>query len=75
MRVGAKTVLGISLVLVVLVMALTSVYQYPYDPAASRAGASSGPDWESKKCMRDTREVRPFAFAVCYDRNSDSLRQ
>ena len=71
MRVGAKTVLGISLVLVVLVMALTSVYKYPYDPASNRL--SSGIDWESKECMRDTREVRPYAFAVCYDRNSVSL--
>jgi hypothetical protein len=73
MRVGAKTVLGISLVLVVLVMALTSVYQYPLKPASSRL--SSGTDWESKKCMKDTREVRPYAFQVCYDRNSDSLQR
>jgi hypothetical protein len=68
MRVGAKTLLGIALMLAAIVMALTSVYLFPYETA------SSGPDWESKKCMRDTREVRPFAFAVCYDRNGESLR-
>ena len=64
MRAGAKTVLGISLVLVVLVLALSSVYGQPYEPTAPKWGSK----WDSKRCKQDTWDARPYAFMVCYDR-------
>jgi hypothetical protein len=69
MRAGAYIIfLGIVLVLAVLTQGLTGSNHVPRD------AAYSGPDWESPNCMRDTWEVRPYAFAVCYERKGDSLR-
>ncbi len=72
-RAGSPTVyLVTALVLMAIVVALTATYLHPsgvvgYQPSRDTNLGGPGPDWESKKCMRDTREVRPYAFAVCYE--------
>ena len=51
---------------VVLVLVAVILWMGPTPAPPSRV--AEGPDWESPKCMRDTEEMRPFAFAVCYER-------
>jgi hypothetical protein len=61
MRIGADTIfLSLVFVVVVALLGLTAQHQ------ETRDVVNNGPDWESPKCMQDTREVRPYAFAVCY---------
>jgi hypothetical protein len=68
MRLGADPIfLSIVLVVVAIILGLMGSN---HDP---REASYSGPDWESKACMEDTWEVRPYAVLICYDRKSDSL--
>ncbi len=74
MRAGSPTVyLVTAFVLMAIVVALAATHLHPsvavgYQPSRDTSLGGPGPDWESKKCMRDTQKVEPFAFAVCYDR-------
>ena len=78
MRLDAATIsLAVVLVLVAIILvtapAITLTMGPTPDPREGAFGGSDWPDWESKACMRDTWEVRPYAFAVCYERKSGSL--
>ena len=77
-RLDAATIsLAVVLVLVAIILvmapAITLTMGPTPNPRERAFGGSDWPDWESKKCMRDTEKVEPYAFAVCYERKGSGL--